>query len=109
MTQPEFETMLGTLASAGISIVKFRGLDSVLPRMIWQPGRIEPVYGSDTADEKETTVVAEYITDDGDDPNVDTIIQTFIENRFQFVCEIGYDQEKDEISYLFNGRLSEVI
>jgi|GEM_PF-4597672 len=109
MTQPEFETMLATLEDAGISIVKFHGLDSVLPRMIWQPGRIEPVYGSNTADEKETTVVAEYITTDGDDPNIDTIIQTFISNRFQFVCEIGYDPDKDEISYLFNGRLTEVI
>ncbi len=109
MTQPEFEAMLGTLESAGISVVKFRGLDSVLPRMVWQLGRIEPVYGSNNADEIEITVVAEYITTDGDDPNVDTIIQTFVDNRFQFVCEIGYDPEKDEISYLFNGHLTEVI
>ncbi len=109
MTSAEFVAIIAELEDEGIAVTKFRGLNDEYPRMVWQPGRIEQSYASNKACDQRTTIVAEYMTKDDPDPNFEIIKTTFREAELPFVCEIGYDEEKDVISYLFNMSLSEVI
>lgn len=106
MTLTQFRNMLASLPQS-IDVVHLRGLKDVFPRLVWQEGRIEQIYASDRSVSEKTVVVAEYLTKDEEDPNVDTVKQLFRDNSLPFVCECTYDEENDVISYMFNSWLEE--
>ncbi|MDL2318220.1 hypothetical protein LJC74_03875 [Eubacteriales bacterium OttesenSCG-928-A19] len=106
MTLAEFRALVASLPET-MDRVHCRGLKGTLPRAVWQEARIEQVYASNQACVEKTTIALEYITKDEEDPGVQAIKDMFRSVKMPFVCEVLYDEDKDEISYMFNVWLEE--
>lgn len=101
MTLQAFRILIATLPES-IDIVRYKGLNDVLPRIVWGEARIEQEYASDRACTERTAVALEYMTRKEDDPNVQVIKDVFRRAKLPFICEAGYDADGDYISYMFN-------
>ena len=106
MTLEEFKEMIREFPES-IDIVRYRGLNDVLPRIVWGEARIEQSYASNLACEEKMVIALEYMTRAEDDANVKGIKDVFRAHQIPFVCEVGYDVEGDYISYMFNIYLEE--